>query len=209
MATETLTTVPFEGANLIVRPGRTPADTLVAMKPLVEGMGLDWEAQRNRIARHPILNPSTRLMHLPTAGGPHEAIFLPLTRLSFFFATIHPRRVKDDVVRERVTAYQVECADALFAHFFHDAVCHTGPTDATKDRVFWCTTRKILDQTKKHLGALRRTGEMRRALARVFEALRRDRKNATVRLQFTVPVEQSAAVCEAVSRILNPAEGEG
>jgi len=50
-------TVDFQGALLIAVRGKTPAETLVAMKPVVEGMGLDWEKQRRRLHLHPVLEP--------------------------------------------------------------------------------------------------------------------------------------------------------
>jgi hypothetical protein len=37
----------------------------------------------------------------------------------------------------------------------------------------------------------------------------KDRKNATIRLQFTVPVDKAGAVCDFVAALLQPTEGEG
>ena len=123
-----LTTVSFHGATLIAQRGATPAETLVAMKPVVEGMGLSWQGQHAKIVEHPILGKGIKEIVMPTDGGPQQMTVLPLSRLSFWLATIHPNKVPNKDTRARVIAYQMECADALFAHFF-------GKTAAAKVRV--------------------------------------------------------------------------
>lgn len=34
----------------------------VAMKPIVEGMGLDWDKQLQRIKEHPVLGPQLKII---------------------------------------------------------------------------------------------------------------------------------------------------
>lgn len=116
-----LTTVDFHGATLIAQRGATPAETLVAMKPVAEGMGLDWASQFVKIKEHPVLSKGVGIITIPTDGGIQQMTALPLSRLSFWLATIHPNKVPDEDTRARVIAYQMECADALFAHFFAKA----------------------------------------------------------------------------------------
>ena len=146
-----LTTIPFNGATLLAIKGDTPEATLVAMKPIVEGMGLDWSAQRKRIMRHPVLRTCVAIMqaqvpdssylngHDGHAGARNadlhdrhghsgqgfaqsrEMVLLPLPRVNFFLATIDPARIKDTAIRDAVIAYQIECADVLFRHFFAQA----------------------------------------------------------------------------------------
>jgi len=113
-----LATVPFQGATLIVMRGATPAETLVAMKPLVEGMGLAWEAQHRKLTSHPVLGKGITEITIPSAGGPQAYTALPLSRLNFWLATIHSNKVPDPQTRARVLAYQAECADVLFEHFY-------------------------------------------------------------------------------------------
>ncbi|MQX38603.1 phage antirepressor N-terminal domain-containing protein [Roseospira navarrensis] len=229
-ANHSLTTVPFEGANLIVQRGRTPADTLVAMKPLVEGMGLEWEPQRKRIARHPVLKEGTVIMEAPSNGGPQDTLALPLIRVNFFLATIHPERVTDEAVRKTVIAYQTRCADVLFKAFFGERVAASQRTSTPRGRSLK-TRRQRLGLTSQQLADLSGVSDntIRRiedgkhdgsektwlTLDSALQAARRDikaeqeRRNATVRLQFTVPVAKAGAVCNYVSSILNPSEGEG
>lgn len=118
-----LTTVDFHGAKLVAVKGSTPAETLVAMKPVVEGMGLNWERQREKLAAHPVLTPATTIrgVQMPGDDQNRDMVFLPLTKLNFWLATIHPNKIKDADVRAKVIEYQEECADVLFAHFFAKA----------------------------------------------------------------------------------------
>lgn len=122
MGTE-LTQVEFHGATLVAIKGTAPETTLVAMKPVVEGMGLDWQKQMQKIKDHPVLASAYTLrgVQLPADTQGREHAFLPLNRLNFWLATINPQRVPDDVVRQTVIAYQTECADVLFSHFFGKA----------------------------------------------------------------------------------------
>jgi hypothetical protein len=118
-----LTTVDFHGAKLVAVKGNTPAETLVAMKPVVEGMGLDWEEQRRKLHRHPVLAPDLTFatVQMPGDDQRREWAFLPLTRVNFWLATVQPGRIHDDAVKAKVIDYQRECADVLFAHFFAKA----------------------------------------------------------------------------------------
>ncbi|WP_395454693.1 phage antirepressor N-terminal domain-containing protein [Azospirillum melinis] len=118
-----LTTVDFHGAKLVAVKGSTPAETLVAMKPVVEGMGLDWEEQRRKLHRHPVLAPDLTFatVQMPGDDQRREWAFLPLTRVNFWLATVQPGRIHNDEVKAKVVDYQRECADVLFAHFFAKA----------------------------------------------------------------------------------------
>ena len=118
-----LVTLDFHGASLIARRGETPAETLVAMRPVVEGMGLGWSGQFEKLKGHPILGSCVREIRIQVSGDlqAREMVALPLNRLNFWLATIHPNKVPDPDTRAKVVRYQIECADALFAHFFGKA----------------------------------------------------------------------------------------
>ncbi|MFK4047266.1 phage antirepressor N-terminal domain-containing protein [Roseomonas mucosa] len=122
MPTE-LTQVDFHGATLVAIKGTSPETTLVAMKPVVEGMGLNWEKQREKINAHPVLGsaPTIRGVQLPNDTQSREHLFLPLNRLNFWLATVNVNSIAKPEVRQTVIAYQTECADVLFAHFFGKA----------------------------------------------------------------------------------------
>ncbi|MGP9819177.1 phage antirepressor N-terminal domain-containing protein [Salinarimonas sp. NSM] len=117
-----LTTITFHGANLVAIPGESPETTMVAMKPVVEGMGLDWGGQHKKVLSHPVLSGCVSVTEIPSEGGMQRTVLLPLNRLHFWLATISPNRIADPVVRERVILFQTEAADVLFEHFFGKAL---------------------------------------------------------------------------------------
>lgn len=55
---------------------------------------------------------------------------LPLSKLNFWLARIHPNKVPNPETRAKVIAYQEECADVLFAHFFGKATGASFDRDA-------------------------------------------------------------------------------
>ncbi|GHE69926.1 hypothetical protein GCM10019059_32090 [Camelimonas fluminis] len=116
-----LTTIDFYGASLIIQRGPTPETTLVAMRPVVEGMSLNWATQYRKITSHPVLSKGVVEMTTPSNGGSQQMVAMPLPRLNFWLATIQPKKVPDEATRKAVIQYQEECADALFAHFFGKA----------------------------------------------------------------------------------------
>lgn len=81
-------------------------------------MGLPWEAQRQRVARDPVLSKGTCILQVPSAGGPQDALALRLERIPGFIATIPTGHIKNPETREAVILFQEEAFDVLFAHFF-------------------------------------------------------------------------------------------
>ncbi|MBO1361444.1 hypothetical protein J2D73_16790 [Acetobacter sacchari] len=134
MTNRTLTTIPFHGATLAAVQGDSPQTTLVAMKPVVEGIGLDWEPQRKKIMRHPVIKSRTSIMEVRLDGDDRvrEHTFLTLDMLNFWLATIHPDRIKDAGTRAKVIEYQTECARVLFNHFFGSAL-HANDASSLSD----------------------------------------------------------------------------
>lgn len=117
-----ITTIEFHGAHLLAARGHTPAETMIVMKPVVEGMGLDWSGQRAKLLAHPILSKGMGEISIPSAGGIQSMTALPLSRLNFWLATIQSNKIPNPETRARVMSYQTECADVLFDHFFGKAV---------------------------------------------------------------------------------------
>lgn len=88
----------------------------VAMKPICENIGLDWDAQRKRIMRNSIMAQGTVMMTAPSNGGKQETLCLPLEYLNGWLFGVDARRVKPQI-RERLLQYQRECFQVLAAHF--------------------------------------------------------------------------------------------
>lgn len=147
MTKNAITTIPFHGANLHVIGGETPEVTMVAMRPVVEGMSLDWTYQFRKINSHPVLSTSVAVIatQMPDDDQIRDHTFLPLNRFHFWLATIHPSRIADEVVREKVIVFQNEAADVLFDHFFGRAIGHG---DDTSERHFGVSKMTISKVTK-------------------------------------------------------------
>lgn len=88
----------------------------VAMKPIVEGMGLDWSAQLAKLKEHPVLSKGMVEITMPTAGGNQKMICLREPRLQYWMALIQTNKVKASI-REKIIQYQEEAADVLHAAF--------------------------------------------------------------------------------------------
>lgn len=88
----------------------------VAMKPICENIGLQWEAQLKRIQRNAILNTAMSMMDTPTNGGKQKTACLPLDYLNGWLFGVDARRVKPEI-RERLLTYQRECFRVLNNHF--------------------------------------------------------------------------------------------
>lgn len=110
-----LVRVDFHGDALWA--AREGDDVFVAVRPICEAIGVDWEGQRQRIRRDAILSEGACMIKAPSRGGFQEALCLPLRLLNGWLFGIDARRVRKADVREKVIAYQRECHAVLFAYF--------------------------------------------------------------------------------------------
>ena len=89
----------------------------VAMRPICENIGIDWEAQRQKIQRNQILNSVACMIKATAADGKnYQTLCLPLEYLNGWLFGVDARRVKPQI-RERLLQYQRECFQVLAAHF--------------------------------------------------------------------------------------------
>lgn len=111
-----LVAVDFHGTTLqaVVVDG-TPH---VALKPIVEALGLQWEAQHKRLARHPVLATSMSVMDMQMQGDDQRraVTLLPLSLLNGWLFGISANRVRPEL-KDRLVQYQRECFDVLARHF--------------------------------------------------------------------------------------------
>lgn len=90
----------------------------IALKPMVEAIGIDWSSQLKRIKRDPILSEGMVIMTTPFGrGGTQDAVCLRLDLVNGWLFTIDSNRIKDESVRARVVEYQRECYGVLADHF--------------------------------------------------------------------------------------------
>ncbi|MGL4675851.1 MAG: phage antirepressor N-terminal domain-containing protein [Wohlfahrtiimonas sp.] len=89
----------------------------VAMRSVVENIGLDWSSQHKRIIRNEILSSSMVMMTTEQISGvQRELLCLPLGMLNGWLFGIEINRVKPEI-REVLKLYQLECFDVLYSHF--------------------------------------------------------------------------------------------
>lgn len=109
-------TVNFYGNSLTVI---TAADgqRLVAMRPICEAIGLDGDAQLQRIKRDAVLSSVTVITTVTGVDNrkyPH--VCLPLEYLNGWLFGISTSRVKPEI-RQRLEDYQRECYQVLNAYW--------------------------------------------------------------------------------------------
>lgn len=111
-----IVTVNFRGDELY---GFKQDDgTFLALKPMVEAMGLDWSAQFRRVQRDPILVEGIAMMATPFGrGGDQDCLCIKLELVNGWLFTIDSSRIKDETVRQKVQTYQRECYQVLHDHF--------------------------------------------------------------------------------------------
>ena len=116
MSQNQLVTVAFNGqAILAVLVDGKP---FVAMKPIIENIGLQWEAQYKRILRHPVLKGSMSMMDIQVDGDVQrrQYLCLPLSMLNGWLFGVDVNRVKEEI-KPKLVQYQRECFDVLAKHF--------------------------------------------------------------------------------------------
>lgn len=108
-------TVDFHGHELaLVAHNDEP---YVAMRPVCDAIGLDWEGQRQRIARHPVLKTVAFVIQATGADGKnYRMLVLPLQYLNGWLFGIDASRVKRGC-REDLIRYQRECFQALYDYW--------------------------------------------------------------------------------------------
>ena len=105
--------VPFHSNELLVVEYNNQPYT--PMKPIVEGMGLAWQAQYDKLKQR----FSSVIMEIMTTGKDgksYNMICLPLKKLFGWLMTISPNKVKPEL-RDTVIMYQNECDDVLWDYW--------------------------------------------------------------------------------------------
>lgn len=104
--------VPFHGNNLYVV--NYNGEPYVPMKPIVEGMGLTWQSQFEKLKQR--FSKGITEIVIPSKGGEQSMICLALRKLAGWLHTISPNKVKPEI-RDKVIQYQEECDDVLYEYW--------------------------------------------------------------------------------------------
>ena len=124
-----LQTINFHGTEIPVveKDGKQ----YVAMKPIVEGMGLDWTRQFRKITNDPVLNSTIAEMAIVAEDGKErKMICLPLDFLNGWLFKIDANRYKNDFDRfNTIVTYQQKCYRVLFDYFHKGGAINPAATD--------------------------------------------------------------------------------
>lgn len=155
-------TIPFYDDNLVIQLGED-GEIYVALRPIVEALGLDWSGQLQRIKRDPVLSEEIRTISVvitPTqmprerGEGAKYYICLPKQYLSGFLFGINANRVREEI-RESVIKWQREAHLFLDAAFAGDA---ESALEAMRQKYLrqgydeaWIKQRQITIETRNQL----------------------------------------------------------
>lgn len=112
-----IVSVPFYGNTLYLIDQN--GEPFTPMKPIVEGMGLSWHGQFERLNRDQE-RWGIRVIRIPSTSGDQETLCLPLRKLPGWLMTIQVSRLKP-VLREKALAFQNECDDVLWNYWTRGA----------------------------------------------------------------------------------------
>lgn len=108
-----IVTVDFykQSLTLVEKDG----EKYVAMRPIVEGIGLDWPSQSVKLHKYSEKFGGCDIA-TPSKGGVQLTFCIPLKKLNGYLFSINPEKVHKNI-KDKVVLYQEECFAALFSHF--------------------------------------------------------------------------------------------
>jgi len=113
MTSLTQITVPFHNAELYIVEFNSQPYT--PMKPIVDGMGLDWASQFVKLKQR-FSSTIVEITIVANDGKERLMTCLPVKKLFGWLMTISPNKVKPEL-RDTVVKYQEECDDVLWDYW--------------------------------------------------------------------------------------------
>lgn len=105
--------VPFHNAELYLIEFNGQPYT--PMKPIVEGMGLDWAAQFNKL-KQKFASTIAEIAMVANDGKSRSMLCLPMRKLAAWLYSVNANKVKPEL-RDTVIKYQEECDDVLWDYW--------------------------------------------------------------------------------------------
>jgi len=134
--------VPFYGDALyLVNQNGEP---YVPMKPIVDGMGLTWQSQHEKLKTR--FSKGITEIVIPTKGGNQSMTCLAFRKFAGWLHTINVGKVRPEL-REKVACYQEECDDVLYQYWTKGEVSNP----RKKDHQSTATQLTPLRQTAERL----------------------------------------------------------
>ncbi|EPG7606239.1 phage antirepressor N-terminal domain-containing protein [Acinetobacter baumannii] len=113
MRTLTQINVPSHSADLVIIEFNNQPFT--AMRPIVEGMGLTWQSQYEKLKQR-FSSVITEIVTTGKDGKQYNMVCLPVRKLFGWLMTISPNKVNPEI-RDTVIMYQQECDDVLWEYW--------------------------------------------------------------------------------------------
>lgn len=139
-------TVPFHNAELYIV--EYEGQPYTPMKPIVDGMGLDWASQfvklKQRFARGIVE------IAIPSKGGLQTMLCLMLRKLPAWLYSVNANKVKAEL-RPTVIMYQEECDDVLWDYWTKGKAVNPRPKTHKSEREPLTNAVNMLVAKTKHL----------------------------------------------------------
>lgn len=119
--------INFHGTDLYLTEHN--GEPYTPMKPIVEGMGLDWKSQHRKLTDNKE-RWGMVILTIPTAGEQQAALCMPVRKLPAFFASISVNKVRTEL-RPIIRLYQNECDDVLWKYWTGQQVPKRGSKKST------------------------------------------------------------------------------
>lgn len=188
--------IPFRQKELLlVDNGGQP---FVPMKPVVEGMGLDWGTQFRKLQSGRFEATIVEMTIVAADGKSRDMTCLPLRKLAGWLMSIHPGKIKDEDRKKVVIAYQNECDDALWA-YWNDGIAVRGGDQKGLDligAVIGTSGVNVLDRVIDQ-----KAGVIPKSLQRSFKHTMKSRLRSRFNVQRTdlIPADELANACNFIA----------
>lgn len=84
-----------------------------AIRPIVEGMGIEWSTQLQKLKRNMAKFNCVHMNTVAEDGKIREMLCIPIKKLNGWLFSINPEKIKDMKVKQDVIEYQEECFEVL------------------------------------------------------------------------------------------------
>lgn len=142
-----LETINFHGQQLmLIHSSREP---MIAIKPICEGVGIDWSGQYQKIKNDPILNSVMGMISTTGADGKrYKMACLPLGYLNGWLLSIDVNRVKPEI-KDGLIQYQKECYKVLSDYWFKGVAINQRRSN--RSNPLWVEARQEGKHVRKEL----------------------------------------------------------
>ncbi|WP_423246738.1 phage antirepressor N-terminal domain-containing protein [Serratia marcescens] len=104
----------------------------VAMRPIVENIGMAWGTQQQKLERQ---KGKFNCIHMTTVaadGKMRDMLCIPLRKLNGWLFSVNPEKVRPEI-KDNLIAYQEECFEVLHDHFTKGEAVHERRQEEVKN----------------------------------------------------------------------------